>query len=63
VLLGLERERVHIDTSGGDVGVVLERLDLVEIAALAHLEPVVAVELEQRSDDWVATRHTLNAGD
>ena len=41
---------------------VLERLDLVEIAALAHLEAVVAVELEERSDDWVLAAHTLEAG-
>jgi hypothetical protein len=46
VLLGLESERVDVDTDGRDVGVVLVRLDLVEVAALAHLEAVVAVELD-----------------
>ena len=62
MLLGLEGKRVHIDASGGHIGVVLERLDLVEIAALAHLEAIVAVELEERSDDWVLAAHTLEAG-
>jgi len=43
VLLGLQSKGVHVDTNGGHVGVVLEGLHLVEIAALATLEPVVAV--------------------
>jgi len=59
VLLGLEGERVHVNTSGGDIGVVLERLHLIEIAALAHLEAIVAVELEERGDDRVLARHAL----
>jgi len=46
VLLRLQSERVHVDTDGGDVGVVLERLDPVEVVAVANLEAVVAVELE-----------------
>lgn len=42
---------------------VLEGLDLVEVAALTNLEPVVAVELEERRDDGVAARHALKARD
>ena len=63
MLLGLESEGVHVDTHGRHVGVVLERLHLVEIAALANLEPVVAVELEQGSDARVLARHALHASD
>ena len=42
---------------------VLVRLDLVEIAALTNLEPVVAVELEQGRDARVLARHALNTRD
>jgi len=63
VLLGLESEGVHVDASRGHVGVVLEGLDLVEIATLANLEAIVAVELEERRDRGVVTRKTLNTCD
>ena len=63
VLLGLEGERVHVDTNGGDVGVVLVRLHLVEVATLTDLETVVAVELEEGSHGRVLAGHALNAGD
>jgi len=43
--------------------VVLVRLDLVEIAALTNLEPVVAVELEEGRDARVLARHALNTRD
>ncbi len=62
MLLGLEGERVHVDTNGRDVGVVLVRLDLVEVATLTDLETVVAVELEEGSHRGVLAGHTLNAG-
>jgi hypothetical protein len=42
----LESEGVHVDTNSGDVGVVLEGLDFVEVATFAYLEAVVAVELD-----------------
>jgi len=61
VLLRLQSEGVHVDTSGGDVGVVLEGLHLVEIASLAHLETVVAVQLQQGSHHGVLTGHALHA--
>jgi hypothetical protein len=61
VLLGLEREGVHVDAHRGDVRVVLVGLHLVEIAALTHLEAVVAVELEERRHHGVLARHALHA--
>jgi len=63
VLLRLEGEGVDVDANRRDVGVVLVRLDLVEIAALTHLESVVAVELDERRDARVAAGHALNARD
>jgi len=63
VLLGLQGERVHVDADRGDVGVVLVRLDLVEVASLAHREPVVTVELDERGDARVLARHALHARD
>jgi len=63
VCLGLESEGVHVDADSGHVGVVLVRLDLVEIATLADLEAVVAVELEESGDDRVPAGHALDAGD
>ena len=49
VLLGLQSEGVHIDTGVRDTGVVVERLDLVEVLAGLLLEAVLSVEdhLEQ----------------
>ncbi len=63
VLLRLESEGVDVDTNGRDVGVVLVRLDLVEVAAFTDLEAIVAVELDERSNDGVAAGHALNTGD
>jgi hypothetical protein len=63
VLLGLESERVDVDTDGGDVGVVLVGLNLVEVATLTNLEAIVTVELEESGDNRVATSHALNTGD
>jgi len=63
VLLRLEGERVDVDADRRHVGVVLERLDLVEVASLANLEAVVAVELEQGRDARVPARHALKARD
>ncbi len=70
VLLRLECEGVDVDAGGRDVGVVLVRLDEVEVAAFALAETVVAVELElggggavlagveegNAGDTWVITR-------
>jgi len=46
VLLGLERERVRVDTGVGAAGVVVVGLDLVEVLTLLLLETVLAVEDE-----------------
>jgi hypothetical protein len=58
----LECERVHVNTDSGDVGVVLVRLDFVEITTFTDGETIVSVELEETSDDWVTTSHTFNTG-
>ena len=46
VLLGLEREGVRVDARHGATGVMVVRLDLVEVFALLLLETVLAVEDE-----------------
>ncbi len=43
VLLGLERERVRVDTGHGVAGVVVVGLDLVEVLTLLFLETVLTV--------------------
>jgi len=63
VLLRLEGEGVDVDANRRDVGVVLVRLDLVEVASLTYLEAVVTVELDERRYARVGTRHALNARD
>ena len=63
MLLGLERERVHVDAHGGDVRVVLVRLDQVEVLALALGETIVTVELDLGDNRRVVARHALHARD
>ena len=63
MLLRLESEGVDVDADRGHIGVVLVRLHLVEVAAFADLEAIVAVELQQGSHDRVAARHTFYASD
>lgn len=46
VLLGLKGERVDVNTSGGDILVVLVGLHQVEVASLTLVEAVMAVQLE-----------------
>ena len=46
VFLGLQAKRVNIDTSLRNVGVVLVRLDKIEVTTHALRESVVAIELE-----------------
>ena len=63
VVLRLEGEGVDVDTDRRAVGVVLVRLDQVEVLALTDGEAVVAVELDERRDDRVLARHALDARD
>ena len=46
MLLGLESEGVHVDTSGRSASVVLVRLHAVEVGTLALREAVLTVELD-----------------
>jgi len=63
VVLRLEGEGVDVDTNGGDVGVVLVRLDQVEVLALTLREPIVAVELDLGNGDRVVAGEALNTGE
>lgn len=53
VLLGPEREGIHVDSSVRGTGVVLEGLDNIEVGSLTLGEAVLAVKLELRRDDGV----------
>jgi hypothetical protein len=55
VLLGAKGEGVGVDTSIGGTGVVLERLDNVEVRTLTLGETVLAIKLKLGSDDRVLT--------
>ena len=59
VLLRPEGERVHVDTSGRGGGVVLERLNQVEVRAEALREAVLAVEEELGAHNRVVTPAVL----
>jgi len=63
VVLRLEGEGVDIDANRRDVGVVLVRLDQVEVLALTLGESVVAVELDLGYGDRVVAGEALNAGE
>ena len=63
MVLGVEREGVAVDADRGDIRVVLEGLDQVEVRALALGEAIVAVELDLRRNRGVLARKTLNTGD
>ena len=63
VVLGVERERVDIDADRGDVRVVLERLDQVEVLALTLREPVVAVKLDLADNRGVLAGEALDRRD
>ena len=60
MLFRLEGEGVDVDADRRDVGVVLVRLDFVEVAAFTDLEPIVTVELDEGSDARVLARHAFN---
>jgi hypothetical protein len=62
VLLRGQGKGVHVDAHGRHVGVVLVGLHLVEVATLAHREPVVAVQLQKSRHYGVHATHALHAG-
>ena len=55
VLFGPKGKRVQVDTGVGVAGVVLPRLNEVEVGAFALREAVLAVELQLGSDNGVLT--------
>ena len=55
MLFGFQPKRVNVNTSLGDVGVVLVRLDKIEVSAHALRETIVTVELELGGEDRVET--------
>jgi len=54
-LFRLKSKGVHVDTSGGDVGVALVGLDKIEVRAKTLGETVVTVELKLGTNDGVTT--------
>ena len=63
MLLRLESKAVYVDTRGGAVGVVLVRLDQVEVVTLTNSETIVTVQLDQGSNSGVVTSHALYTSD
>jgi hypothetical protein len=55
VLLGPEGKGVNVDTSVRGAGVVLVRLDEVEVSSFTLREAILAVKLELSGDDGVHT--------
>ena len=55
MLFWFQPKRVNVNTSLGDVGVVLVRLDKIEVSAHALRETVVTIELELGREDRVET--------
>jgi hypothetical protein len=55
MLLGLQSERIHVDTSVGGTSVMLEGLNNVEVRTLSLRDAVLAVKLELSGDDGVLT--------
>jgi len=55
VLLGSQCERIQVDTGIGGAGVVLVRLNQVEVGSLTLREAVLAVKLELSSHDGILT--------
>jgi len=53
VLLGAKGEGVDVDASVGSAGVVLERLDNIEVRSLTLGEAVLSVKLKLGGDDRV----------
>ncbi len=60
VVLRVKGERVYVNAYCGDVGVVLEGLDQVEVLALTLGEPIVTVQLHLGNHRGVLARKTLN---
>ena len=55
MLLRAQGKGIHVDASVGSTGVVLERLDNVEVGSLSLGDSVLSVELQLGSDNGVLT--------
>ena len=56
MFFGLEGERIYVNTSSGGVGVVLVRLDIVEVVTISFRETIMTIELEFGRNRGVSTR-------
>ena len=63
MLFGLKGERINVNTHSRDVGVVLVRLNQVEVVTITNLEAVMAVKLKKSGNNRVLTSHAFNTGD
>ncbi len=54
MLFGLQRKGIHVNSRSRNVGVVLIRLDEVEVRTKTLGETVVSVKLKLSTDDWVS---------
>jgi len=62
VVFGGKGEGIYVDTSGGYVGVVLVRLDEVEVAAFTFIEAVVSVKFDESGDNGVVASLSVGEG-
>jgi hypothetical protein len=54
MLFGLKRKGIHVNSRSRNVGVVLVRLNKVEVRTKTLRETIVAVKLKLSTDDWVS---------
>ena len=60
MLLRIQSERIHVDAHRRNVGVMLVRLDQIEVAAFALTEPILTVELDVCHGHGIASREPLH---
>ena len=54
MLFGLQRKGIHVNSRSRNVGVVLVRLNKVEVRTKTLRETIVAVKLKLSTNDWVS---------
>jgi len=55
MLFGVKSKRVNIDTSRRNIGVMLVRLNQVEVRSKTFLKSVMSVELKLGANNWIAS--------